>query len=175
MGSTNIQIKEVEENKLTLKIVERDNNPLTPFDEIYPMEKIYLKANLEAIIEEKFDLLKWVQDNVRIDFLRPIDFTNQPKQNFPWFFPKRETFIQFMMFLEQHYPNMLDDLMSLKQRASHLHNFTANEEISRNEEFNEGEGKLLDCGHSEMFQAYIDSDHCMACDILAMYKRNKYR
>lgn len=139
------------------------------------IEIIATQANLEAIIDEKFDLLYWVQNNVRIDFLRPIDFCSQPKQNFPWFFPKRETFIKFMMFLEQHYPNMLDDLMSLKQRASHLHNFTANEEISRSEEFNEGEGKILDCGHSEIFKAYIDSDHCMACDILAMYKRNKYR
>lgn len=48
-GTTNIQIKEVEENKLSLSIVERDNNPLTPFDEIYPKEKIYLKANLKSL------------------------------------------------------------------------------------------------------------------------------
>lgn len=45
-GTTNIQIKEAEESKLMIQIIERDNNPLTPFDEIYPKEKIFLKSNL---------------------------------------------------------------------------------------------------------------------------------
>lgn len=140
------------------------------------VEIIATQATLEAIMNGDLDLLYWVENKVGIDFLRPVDFyQDKPRQNFPWFFPKRETFIQFMMFLEQHYPNMLDGFMTLKQRASHLHNFTANEEVMRCEEFNEGEGVVLNCGHSEMFRAYIDSDRCMACDILAFYKRNKYR
>lgn len=157
------------------------NNWLNNFDKFlkngYQMhiEMIASEANMTAIISEKLDLLYWVNNNVRIDFLRPISFLNEPKEKYPWFFPKRETFIKFMMFLEQHFPNMLDDFMSLKQRASRLYNFTFNQTVSRKEEFDEGEGTTMPCGHSEMFKAYIDSDRCMACDILAFYKRNKYR
>ena len=79
------------------------------------------------------------------------------------------------MFLEVNFPMMLDDFMSLKQRASLLHNFTFDQHVKRKAEFDEGEGTLMPCGHSEMFKAYIDSDKCMACDIISFNKRNKYR
>lgn len=139
------------------------------------IEMIASEANMQAILNHEINLLPWVRNNIRIDFLRPIDFGDRPKQDFPWFFPKRETFIKFMMFLEVNFPMMMDDFMSLKQRASLLHNFTFDQQVQRHEEFNEGEGHVMDCGHSSMFKAYIDCDKCMACDILAFYKRNKYK
>lgn len=139
------------------------------------IEIIASEANLQAIINKELNLLPWVRNNIRIDFLRPIDFVNEPKDKFPQFFPKRETFIKFLMFLEVNFPTMLDDFMSLKQRASLLHNFTFDQHVQRKEEFDEGEGSLMNCGHSEMFRAYIDGDGCMACDILSFNKRNKYR
>ena len=140
------------------------------------IEIIASESNLNAIIEGRLNLLPWVRKNIRIDFLRPIDFINEPKQKFPCFFPKRETFIKFMMFLEVNFPMMLDDFMSLKQRASLLHNFTFDQKVERKEEFNEGEGYVMKCGHSSLFKAYIDCDKCMACDIISFTnKRNKYR
>lgn len=62
MGSTNIQIKEVEKNLLTLRIVERDNNPLTPFDEIYPKEKIHLKAELISNLKAT-SIKSWIEND----------------------------------------------------------------------------------------------------------------
>ena len=139
------------------------------------IEIIASEANLNAILDHKLDLTPWVLDRIRIDFLRPIHFVDGKKEDFSWFFPKRETFIRFLTFLEINFPLMLNDFMSLKQRASELHNFSYDMTVTRKEEFDEGEGVLMSCGHSEMFQAYIDSDKCMACDILAFNKRNKYR
>lgn len=139
------------------------------------IEIIASEANLNAVLEGKLNLLPWVQKGVRIDFLRPIDFIDRAKQDFPCFFPKRETFIKFLMFIEVHFPKMLDDFMSLKQRASLLYNFTFNQHVERKEEFNEGEGHVMECGHSSLFQSYIDCDKCLACDIIAFNKRNKYR
>lgn len=139
------------------------------------IEMIASEANLQAILNHEINLLPWVKQNIRIDFLRPIDFIDRPKQDFPWFFPKRETFIKFMLFLEINFPQMLDDFMSLQHRASLLHNFTFDQHVKRTAEFNEGEGELLKCGHSPQFKAYYDTDHCMACDIVAFHKRNKYR
>ena len=139
------------------------------------IEIIASESNLQKIINKELNLLPWVRNNIRIDFLRPIDFVNKPKDKFPQFFPKRETFIKFLMFLEVNFPTMLNDFMSLKQRASLLYNFTFDQHVQRKEEFDEGEGSLMHCGHSEMFRAYIDSDSCMACDILSFNKRNKYR
>ena len=63
------------------------------------IEIIASEANLNAIIDGKLNLLPWVRKNIRIDFLRPIDFINEPKQKFPCFFPN---FILYYSFTHCH-------------------------------------------------------------------------
>ena len=132
---------------------------------------------IQALISEKVKLDYFTEHNVSVDFIKPrvytsIDHSDKTKEEtariVPFIYPKRNTFLKFLTYLQKKYPNRLEDLFSMEIRASEVVLVSEQRTIYRDsEQYIEDKeiDKLLPCGHSDKFAGYCDSDKCMICDI----------
>lgn len=97
----------------------------------------------------------------------------------PGFFPKRETFLEFLVKFKDDCPDLWDKLFNIKYRADDLYrNYNQDEEGKRmqlnhraknkrtemDEDFGEMIQKIGPCGHLINYYPYIDSKECCMCD-----------
>lgn len=94
------------------------------------------------------------------------------------FFPKKKDFINFLFkYKEREGDTAFNKLFSNELKAEELHkNFNESElrnvVFHRNKDFVESldcdknlkEIEALNCGHSQVYQCYVDSDDCAVCD-----------
>lgn len=101
------------------------------------------------------------------------------EKTLPGFFPKRETFLQFLIKFKQDCPSLYDHLFNIIYRADDLYRNMNDEEEGHRMQLNhrnksnlvevtEGDNGLNqineECGHLLNYAAYIDSDACCLCD-----------
>lgn len=101
------------------------------------------------------------------------------EKKLPGFFPKRETFLQFLIKFKSEHPELYSHLFNIQYRADDLYrNFNDEEDGHRMQynhrnkenisEMTEGDPDqhLINdqCGHPLDYAAYIDSDACFICD-----------
>lgn len=150
------------------------------FKNLEEMQKIGLKIHVEMIVTQaliesllnntlKLDL--FFNKDIQIDFLRPQTIEGKTKEEMikemPYFFPSRNSFLKFLSFINNKYPEKLKDLFSLENRARKI--FMADETVvirnPNNYIENIEKDSIISCGHSEVFCGYSDTDDCMICDI----------
>lgn len=140
-------------------------------------EMIMTEPMINAIIDGNVSL-KWFFDRgVSVDFIRPRvhinkDRSDKTKQEtlgiVPFIYPKRNTFLKFLSYLQKEYPQKLEDLYSMEIRAFDVELVSEKRVMHRDIEHyleDKEKDKILPCGHSDKFAGYIDSDNCMVCDI----------
>lgn len=100
------------------------------------------------------------------------------EKKLPRFFPKRETFLKFLIKFRKDCPELYDHLFNVVYRADDLYRNMNDEEDGHRMQYNHRdkqtkneitEGDLNQhlmnsCGHLLDYCAYIDSDNCMICD-----------
>lgn len=141
------------------------------------VEMIMTEPMIEAIISEQVDLKYFSDRGVSVDFIRPrvhtsINHTDKTKEEtkkiVPFIYPKRNTFLKFLTYLQKKYPQKLENLYSMEIRAFDVVLVSENRVMHRDID-HYIEDKELDtvmpCGHSDKFAGYSDSDKCMVCDI----------
>lgn len=141
------------------------------------VEMIMTEPMIQAIITERVNLEYFWSYNVSVDFIRPrvhtsinhIDKTKEETSKIvPFIYPKRNTFLQFLSYLQKKYPFKLKDLYDMEIRAFDVVLVSENRIMHRDKEHYIEDielDKLLPCGHSDKFAGYCDSDKCMVCDI----------
>ena len=95
----------------------------------------------------------------------------------PGFFPKRETFLEFLIKFKEDCSELYNKLFNIQYRADDLYrNFNDQERRmqynhrakDKKSEVDKDTGlldsKIAPCGHSLNYSAYIDSNECMICD-----------
>lgn len=134
---------------------------------------------LEALFAGEVDLQYFKDRGIVLDFLNPqglyepdgiiADNKERTMEHLTekWL-PTRESFIKFLFFLKKFNPVQVDRLFSLEIRAQELHIMSNDYIRTRDiETYNENIGfdNIMECGHSNKFAFYSNSDKCMICDI----------
>ena len=134
---------------------------------------------LDALFSGEVDLQYFKDKGVILDFLNPQglykeDATQADNKEATiqhltkgWL-PTREAFIKFLFFLRDFNPIQLERLFSLEIRSQELYMLSNDIICTRDSKtYNENIGydNIMDCGHSNKFAFYADSDKCMICDI----------
>lgn len=100
------------------------------------------------------------------------------EKKLPGFFPKRDTFLKFLVKFKDDCPELYDHLFNVVYRADDLYRNMNDEEKDHRMQYNhrdkqtkneiaEGDPNqhlMNDCGHLLDYCAYLDSDECMICD-----------
>ena len=141
------------------------------------VEMIMTEPMIKALISEKVKLSYFDELGVSVDFIRPrvhtsISHVDKTKEEtiklVPFIYPKRNTFLQFLSYLQKYYPNKLTNLYSMEIRAFDVVLVSENRIMHRDVEHYIEDKELdhiMSCGHSDKFAGYSDSDKCMVCDI----------
>ncbi len=139
---------------------------------------------IEHYLNNKFNI-EWFSKQFHTSvYLKPCavcsystsDKIRNQKQDYykidPLFFPKRETFLKFLMkFRLSETDSLFDSLFDVNRRADHINRFkldgvTIEEEDRIKDKQLQAESRSysMKCGHSNYYQFYIDSDECALCD-----------
>lgn len=131
---------------------------------------------LQKVLSGELDLAKFQEKYKNHFFLKQGniigDMTKeQIVEKFPWFFPKRKTYLDFLHKLKKENPILFDELLNISFRSDFMYNSLENQDertltpyVRDKETWEESGMDPLKCGHMQMYQYYADSDACCLCD-----------
>lgn len=89
------------------------------------------------------------------------------------FFFKRRDFLEFLLTIEKHHPDIhANTILSTKNSGTFKYTGLFYNDKGSNQPPLLADGKevLSECGHSILYKCYSDSDKCMLCDILKLWR-----
>jgi len=150
------------------------------YNKLYPTVQTCLTQYLiDAHLNGEFNLIKYQEEhfpNTRLSLLYPHKINTG--KDVPDFFFTRESLFRFIKYLKDNGQNKLIQHLiqsvinssqfkytGLWERNSLYENNKNNKEIYQ-EPTLENKQNLTECGHSDLYKCYSDSNKCMLCDLL---------
>lgn len=142
------------------------------YDYTVGVQMILTQYLIDDIMSGKFDFKYFIEDELKgcnFCFLYPhpihSGFTLTD------FFFKREDFLNFCVYLKSEFPQIYANVYN-STNASAVYKYTGmrdkNDDITQQPILSDGKEDITECGHSELYRCYSDSDECMLCDLFVL-------
>lgn len=154
-------------NTTTKHIWDNNITKITNDDIDIHIEVILTNDFIKKYINEDKEVINLLS-KYNVDFIRPVVGVGKKREDMPFdFFPERKKFFEFLSILKKKHPVLLEKFFNLKQRAVNIYVMPLNKIVQRDlENGNEDISRpTLECGHSDVFSIYSDSNKCVLCDI----------
>lgn len=140
------------------------------------VQMILTQYVIESVLSGKWDMNRFIEEEIpgnQLVFLYPHPIRSNDLKLDDFFF-KRNDFLKFLMYLDKNHSDIhMNTIMSTKNSGTFKYTGLFYPEKDNNQPPILADGKEVlseDCGHSVLYKCYSDSDKCMLCDIVNLWK-----